>query len=408
MKIRMVCGFVLLCIVVSVLIGCGSEKEVITQAGKRENPEKEEAVLVSVSDGGAWNQDYAIMNGGGIVCYYVKATHEYLPLCAKADCSHRLGDESCMAVLLAKESGGMVAKYGDHLWFTNSDQDGVVHLYKTSLWGDNLETVSELLSGYFSATTRMLLWKDKMIRVVKSFVLDENQNVSGFEYCLTEVDLTTGKEAVLEGPVTLEGSGIQLLGIYGNRYYFFFRLSEAPTNEFPYGTLYARDIDTEEVVSCKAHTNKVSKAGICENALYTMIQEDGSLEIWECNLDTGEERIVVKGEDIEGQNAKLFIMENHLLIYTEVSGETGNGRWWRFSPETASLEVVAENRDLTFTPIKQLEDGYFGVYSEIYPENGGRILNEYAYIGEEGFKRGERPVIITENSYKPILPTGSQ
>ena len=354
----------------------------------QDGPEKEYTL-------GVYQDGFAVLSGNGMHTIYLDEDHSYRPLCLKADCSHQLDDKTCQAVLLAEESGGLVRYHEGFLWFIPFNLGGDSYLFQADLWGENVKQIRKVMPG-IGYTSPNLFRNGKMLRVVWNFTQDENLMPSGVDAWITEIDLATGEESVIVGPVHGRNSRLYLTGAYGD--FVYYKLNdESEPGERPKAVLIAQNIITGEQHTIIENANEQQICGLCQQWLYVKAKEKERYELWQYDLndDTWKALKMPEGADAFAE-FDVYRMEDHLLLKNE------RGEWWRYDPGQETMELFRS--DLAgdaFSPEYQTETGYLGIVTSFGTETEP-VRQEYAFLSFEDFKSGKEPLLLSHHDKKPL------
>ena len=391
-SVRKWISYLLITVMVMMAGGCAEKGSSESETGEA-LPNESQGKNYSL---GVYQDGFAVLSGNGMMTIYLDEDHSYRPLCLKPECSHELEDKTCQAVLLAEESGGWIRYHEGHLWFIPFSLGEDSYLYQTDLWGDNLKKISQVMAGV-SYTPPVLFREGKMIRVVWNFTQDENLLPSGVDAWITEIDLETGGETVLAGPVHGRSSNLFLEGGYGDIIYYKVN-AESEVGERPDAALIAINRVTGEQQTVIANVKVMQVCGICQQWLYVQEQGADGEKIRQYNLNDFTDKLL---EMPEGEDAfrtfDVYLMEDHLLMENE------RGEWWRYDPEKETMELYrTPMTDDGFTPSYQTETGYLGVVTRLGTETIPTMSQEYAFLSFEEFQDGKEPLLLSHNDKKPF------
>ena len=343
---------------------------------------------------GIYQNGFAVLSGNGIPSIYLDENHSYMPLCAKPDCSHGEGDITCSAILLEKESGGWFRYYDGSLWFIPFQFEDDSYLYQSDLWGNNLKKIGQVLPG-ISNTSPVFFRDGRMIRLVWNMTHDDNFQSTGVDTYITAIDLQTGAETILVGPVHFRNTCMTLKGAYEEAIYY--TVNAGVLEGYPYQTLVSMNCKTGERVTMEDNLTDCQVYGLVLQWLF--VKESGENEeiLWQYDLQQGTKKAVTFPEEATpSASMDVFLMRDHLLIRND------GKEWWKYDPRTDAMEhLKSGNTAEGFVPQHQTETGYLGIITkpDVTPL---ALAQEYAFLSFEDFKNGEEPLVLSHNGRKPL------
>ena len=328
---------------------------------------------------GIYQNGFAVLSGNGIPSIYLDENHSYMPLCAKPDCSHGEGDITCSAILLEKESGGWFRYYDGSLWFIPFQFEDDSYLYQSDLWGNNLKKIGQVLPG-ISNTSPVFFRDGRMIRLVWNMTHDDNFQSTGVDTYITAIDLQTGAETILVGPVHFRNTCMTLKGAYEEAIYY--TVNAGVLEGYPYQTLVSMNCKTGERVTMEDNLTDCQVYGLVLQWLF--VKESGENEAKRTMLPEympwvqGVLHADAGGQDDVLMTVMVWLMDTDAMEHLK-SGNTAEG----------------------FVPQHQTETGYLGIITkpDVTPL---ALAQEYAFLSFEDFKNGEEPLVLSHNGRKPL------
>lgn len=328
-------------------------------------------------------------NGQPALVYFDYAEKTFVPICARADCTHEPGDMNCPANILAENLCGYCV-YQGQLWYLKESFEGRLHLSdpvtimlcRADLTGENAEV---LYTWQMKPDYASVLYDGYFYVIDAPYIYDENSQFIGYESQMIRVDLETGEITEIEAKEETQESLYHILGAWEGKLYYRYYSED----RYPGGAVICYDCETQEKERFPLREGDLFSVFLEENYLIYEVVEEGQEEtVYVVDLADEEE---VAGIPNEFNMAVSFygdeiLFQDLLHGYARYDLKTGE-----YQPEVQGAEFVKK-----FQVSFSTGDGYVG-----HVANDEGYFNDYAYISREDFDRGGTPTPLTKNG-RPI------
>ena len=345
---------------------------------------------ISVTDTGAF-----ILGGEmePLLYYYDSASNDYFPYCAKPDCDHQPGNETCTSVLLGRDSGGFLALIKDeirYLKLLNGKgvfcQGDVTGENVRDVWTFDMKEASGIVNG-------MVFTDNKVIFVISQVHTDEIGQMDGFLLYLESVDLDNGSLSVIEeGTLTFHPTAFQIIGYDQEEVYYAFWEGNGI---LPEGAIFAWNTVTGEKRRISLQHSLTVGAKVNHGHLAYLFEDEEQMGVAVQDLKDDHEVAVIEG--IRG-NEGFFLRSKDVIVH-----QWDEDEWFSCSYTDGKLEKIRDKSGSSrFSILFDTGFGYVVVIGDTAQDYGRK-----GYLSYEQFEKGDMPSYFTA-SYYDNLPEDFQ
>lgn len=364
------------------LSGCEKVTEKPTFEKLTQEREQDEAGIISIQPEVTGGRLMVMGQFDKILVYFDYAGKKFIPLCAKADCSHTPGDMTCTANLLAQNLCG-ICEYQGNLWYLKEVTEGreyvsdpaSVTLCRADLTGEKEE---ELYTWEMEILGTSVVYDGYFYCVDTKECFDESFQFIGFTERLIRIDLKSGDIMEIEEKEEAQLRLFNILGCEkGKLYYQCYSSAKHPD-----GAVMVYDCDSQDKEIFPLDEGELRIADLDEGYLtYSIINHEQTI-MYIVDLESKEDIMslpidVYDSYSISGEEVWIGQYHQEQKIYNFKTGE---------------YRELAGRSD--FDRGFSTGDGYVG---RMVDENG--YLTEYTYISKEDYESGKEPTIITKDEY---------